>query len=88
MHAFVERHLAIRMKYQDLDFAEHEEEFAGWYARILQHEYDHLNGVLISDRAVDGLHPDKDEDEGSEVGEANDNDREDMASPEAEIEVN
>lgn len=24
----------------------------GWYARILQHEIDHLNGVLYSDRAI------------------------------------
>jgi peptide deformylase len=61
-HAFVERSLGVRVKFQDLDFAEHDESFEGWYARILQHEFDHLNGVLISDRAVDGMHPDQDED--------------------------
>jgi peptide deformylase len=62
-HAFVERSLGIRMRWQDLDFNEHEETYEGWYARILQHEYDHLNGVLISDRAVDGMHPDTEETE-------------------------
>ena len=60
-HAFVERSLAIRLRYQDLEFNEHEESYEGWYARILQHEFDHLNGVLISDRAVDGMHPDDEE---------------------------
>jgi peptide deformylase len=69
-HAFVERSLGIRMRYQDLDFEEHEEAYEGWYARILQHEFDHLNGVLISDRAVDGMHPD--EDDTDEVADADD----------------
>lgn len=60
-HAYVERSLAVRLKFQDLEFSEHEELFEGWYARIVQHEFDHLNGVLISDRAVDGMHPDEDD---------------------------
>jgi peptide deformylase len=70
MHAFVERSLSITMRFQDLDFEEYEQEFSGWYARILQHEFDHLNGVLISDRAVDGMHPDKDDEETDEVADA------------------
>jgi peptide deformylase len=69
-HAFVERSLGVRLRFQDLDFAEHEEAFDGWYARIVQHEFDHLNGVLISDRAVDGMHPDDEEtDEVADAGE-------------------
>jgi peptide deformylase len=72
VHAFVERSLGITMRFQDLDFVEHEQEFTGWYARIMQHEFDHLNGVLISDRAVDGMHPDKEEDETEEVSDADD----------------
>ena len=83
MHAFVDRHLGIRLRYQDLDFAEHEEEFQGWYARILQHEFDHLNGVLISDRAVDGMHVDKDDDD--EVADAEDVEAAQDAEGEVEV---
>lgn len=39
----------IRIRYYDRDFQLHEEEFKGWYARVLQHEYDHLKGVLFID---------------------------------------
>ena len=34
----------------DLDGAAFEVEAEGWLARIFQHEYDHLNGVLYADR--------------------------------------
>lgn len=40
----------IRMKYLDEDFNEHEESFTGLKARIIQHEYDHIEGVLMVDR--------------------------------------
>jgi peptide deformylase len=40
----------IKIKYQDLDGLEHEEECSGMLARVLQHEVDHLNGVLFIDR--------------------------------------
>lgn len=40
----------IQIKYQDLDGVEHEEECSGMLARVLQHEVDHLNGVLFVDR--------------------------------------
>jgi peptide deformylase len=51
----VERSLSIRVRWQDTDFVEHEDEFEGHFARVVQHEIDHLNGVLILDRAIDGL---------------------------------
>jgi len=51
----VERSLAIHVRWQDVDFVEHEGDFDGHFARVLQHEIDHLNGVLILDRAIDGL---------------------------------
>lgn len=35
---------------QDEDGKPYRIEAAGWFARILQHEYDHLNGVLYADR--------------------------------------
>jgi len=40
----------IKIQYQDLDGREHEEECSGMLARVLQHEVDHLNGVLFIDR--------------------------------------
>ena len=39
----------IRLKYQDLDGRFHEVETDGILARVLQHEIDHLNGILFVD---------------------------------------
>lgn len=39
----------IRIRYHDRDFQLHEEEHEGWYARVLQHEFDHVRGVLFID---------------------------------------
>ena len=49
IHADVPRSLAIRMRYMDEDFVEHDEEFEGFAARVIQHEYDHLDGKLFID---------------------------------------
>ncbi|PLX25044.1 MAG: peptide deformylase [Salinivirgaceae bacterium] len=46
----VNRPSKIKLHYFDEDFVEHEEEFDGTKARIIQHEYDHLEGVLFTDR--------------------------------------
>jgi peptide deformylase len=40
----------IRLRYQDLDGKEHTIEATGMIARVLQHEIDHLNGILFVDR--------------------------------------
>jgi peptide deformylase len=40
----------IRIKYQDTDFNSYDEEFDGLAARIIQHEYDHLEARLFVDR--------------------------------------
>ena len=40
----------IRIKYLDENFQEHEEVFEGIRARIIQHEYDHLQGHVHVDR--------------------------------------
>ena len=40
----------IRIKYLDENFVEHVEEFTGIRARIIQHEYDHLEGRVFTDR--------------------------------------
>lgn len=45
----VERPARVRLKYRDLDFKEHEIEADGLLATCIQHELDHLNGVLFID---------------------------------------
>ena len=46
----VKRVAHVRLRWLDEDFKEHEEEFEGFFARILQHEYDHLEGKVYIDR--------------------------------------
>lgn len=46
----VKRPTTIRMKYLDEKFQPHEKSFEGIAARIIQHEYDHLDGILFVDR--------------------------------------
>ncbi len=50
LHEDVRRPVAIRMRYLDEDFVEHDEEFDGFRARVIQHEYDHLDGKVFTDR--------------------------------------
>ena len=38
------------LRAQDVHGEHYELEASGWLARILQHEYDHLNGILYADR--------------------------------------
>lgn len=46
----VERPPMIRIRYQDEHFQEHEETYAGINARVIQHEYDHIEGILFVER--------------------------------------
>ena len=46
----VVRPVALRLRFLDEDFQEHEEEFSGFQARIIQHEYDHLEAHVFTDR--------------------------------------
>ncbi|WP_019948271.1 peptide deformylase [Hymenobacter aerophilus] len=39
----------IRLRYEDEQRQVHEETFSGLTARVIQHEYDHLEGVLFTD---------------------------------------
>jgi len=39
----------VRIEYYDRDFNFHDETYEGMAARIIQHEYDHLEGVLFVD---------------------------------------
>jgi len=45
----VRRQPRIVLQYQDEKFKEHEEAFEGFAARVIQHEHDHLDGVLFVD---------------------------------------
>jgi peptide deformylase len=50
IYAEVERPAAIRARWQDIDGKLHEEEMDGLMATCLQHEMDHLEGILFVDR--------------------------------------
>ena len=39
----------VRLKYVDENFVEHTEDFYGITARVIQHEYDHIDGKLFID---------------------------------------
>jgi len=49
VRAKVERPEQIVIRYQDRNFEEFTEEFTGINARVIQHEYDHIEGVLFTD---------------------------------------
>ena len=45
----VKRHEIVEVKFLDRNFEEQEMEFDGWMSRVIQHEYDHLDGILFID---------------------------------------
>ena len=51
--ALVPRSRSVRVQYLDATGKACEVRASGWYARILQHEIDHLNGTLYVDRLDD-----------------------------------
>lgn len=54
--AKVRRNLAIEVRYQDLDGKHHMMSAEGGLSELLQHEIDHLDGVLAIERAIDARH--------------------------------
>ncbi|MBL7884225.1 MAG: peptide deformylase [Bacteroidia bacterium] len=46
----VSRKPKVRIKYMDENFVEHDDVFEGLIARVIQHEYDHIEGKLFTDR--------------------------------------
>jgi peptide deformylase len=46
----VSRYPKIRIRYKDENFEEFEKEFDGLIARVIQHEYDHIEGILFTDK--------------------------------------
>jgi peptide deformylase len=51
LQAVVARPDNVLLDYETPDGAAAQRQFAGWQARIVQHETDHLNGILYIDRA-------------------------------------
>ncbi len=46
----VSRQAAITIEYYDGNFKKHTESLSGLAARVVQHEYDHLEGILFTDK--------------------------------------
>lgn len=46
----VQRKETIEITYQDENFKTHTKSFDGLLARVIQHEYDHIEGVLFTDK--------------------------------------
>lgn len=40
----------ITIEYYDEEFNKHKKEFSGFVARVIQHEYDHIEGILFTDK--------------------------------------
>lgn len=45
----VTRPETITLQYLDENFNEHTETYSGFAARVIQHEYDHIDGILFTD---------------------------------------
>ena len=41
------RYQNIEVEYQDSSWKKHRQQYSGWTAQIIQHEVDHLNGIII-----------------------------------------
>lgn len=50
IHEKVTRPSRIHVKYMDENFVEHDEWVEGFLARVMQHEFDHLEGKVFADR--------------------------------------
>ena len=50
IHENVSRSTKIKISYFDTNFNKHTEEFEGFKARVIQHEYDHLEGKFFTDK--------------------------------------
>jgi peptide deformylase len=51
LQAVVSRPVSVRLNFTAPDGNSAERDFGGWQARIVQHETDHLHGILYLDRA-------------------------------------
>ena len=66
----VKRMTTLSLRYQDEHGKMHEEEFGGFLATIIQHETDHTNGILFTQRVLEQkerLYQVEQDEEGKEV---------------------
>jgi peptide deformylase len=49
----VTRHALVKLQFYDADFTLHHQTYKGMAARVIQHEYDHIEGILFTDK----IHP-------------------------------
>jgi peptide deformylase len=49
----VKRHKSLKIKFRDMNWQEHEWHLEDDLSELLQHEYDHLDGILCTMRAID-----------------------------------
>ncbi len=52
LYADVPRALSVRVRYLDEDLKPHDEEFTGYKAWVIQHEFDHTQGRVFVDRVA------------------------------------
>ena len=45
----VKRPAQLKIRFMDENFVEHEKVFSGLNARVIQHEYDHIDGILFTE---------------------------------------
>jgi peptide deformylase len=63
----VERHVAVQVKGMNRHGKPMKVKAKGWLARIFQHEIDHLNGVLFTERATRVWRPSEEVEQEQEV---------------------
>lgn len=51
--SIIKRSLSIKIRYQTLSGKKQVRQFSGFTATVIQHEYDHLEGILFIDRALE-----------------------------------
>lgn len=50
---YIERSSKVHLKYTDIDGKQHERAFTGFEAVIVQHEMDHLQGIVFTQRVLE-----------------------------------
>ncbi len=53
----VKRHYGVVLSYQDETGTKHKKKFDGFLATIIQHEFDHLQGILFPKRVLEQKNP-------------------------------
>ena len=52
IHEKVTRPTRVHVSYMDEQFQKHDEWVGGYLARVMQHEFDHLDGTMFVDRVA------------------------------------